>query len=292
MRELAPSPVDDDFPDYTFPSPPSSPGSNSFPTPTSSGILPAPTFSSSSTFPTTRGPAYYLHRTQKYSSYAFLTFLLIHGSTAAATPLLLGVPAGNSALLLARTYFYQATPLVEAVLIPGALAVHVASGLGLRAYRGAQQRQRYGGSVPASIGVWRWRNISAISKAGIIAVPAVAAHAGLLRVLPLLVDGDSSNVTLEYLAHGFWRGKWAGVVGGVFYAGFVGAVSFHVVYGLAQWWKVSARRRKGVAAAAVGVAVVWLGGLGRVVGAGKQGGYIGRHYEKLYRVFFGRIEAA
>lgn len=62
-------------------------------------------------------------------------------------------------------------------------------------------------------------------------VPFVAAHAGLLRVVPLLVDGGSHEVTLEYFGHGFSLGPWGWWVGSGFYTVMVGLVSYHVVSG-------------------------------------------------------------
>lgn len=62
-------------------------------------------------------------------------------------------------------------------------------------------------------------------------LPFVAAHTGLLRVVPLLVDGGSHEVTLEYLGHGFSLGPWGWWVGSGFYTAMVGLVSYHVVSG-------------------------------------------------------------
>jgi len=279
MRELAPSPIEDDSfyhaSDAQIPPGAASPKE-------SSTFFPSP--------PSHRELTFWLTRTQKYSSYAFLSFLGVHASTAALTPLFLGVESGNSSLLLARTYFYQASPYVELLLIPGALCTHVASGLSLRLYRYFKQWQRYGSRPPKSVDVWRWHNFSGVSRAGWLAIPAVVAHGVLMRVVPLAVDGDSSEIGLEYLAYGFWRGNWGKWIGGVFYTGFVGVVSYHVVCGWASYLKVHPRRRNMVLGAAATWAAVWLAGLGRVVaGSGKVGGYMGRHYEQLYRIFFRRL---
>lgn len=233
----------------------------------------------------------------------------MHGATAAATPLVFGVDAGNSSLLLARTYFYQSSCLAEAVLVPGALGLHVAAGLALRWHRARRQRARYGGSggrIPRSVSLWRWANLSAVSRTGWLAVPLVAAHATVTRLVPLCVDGDSALVSLDYLAYGFWRPvAWLGGssvgrlatpwLGAAVYAVFVGLVSYHSVHGLAGYLAGnrpapdddndgSARRTRRIAnMAAAGTAAVWLAGLARVVvGAGKAGGYLGRHYERLY----------
>lgn len=170
-------------------------------------------------------------RTQKYSSYAFASFLGIHATTASLTPLIFGLDSGNSSLLLARTYYYQSHPYVELFLIPGSLLLHIGSGLGLRAYRHYQQRKRYGGRPPAALAQWRWRNFSSMSLVGWTMVPFVAAHAILLRAVPLLVDGGSHEVTLEYLGHGFSLGPWGWWAWSGFYTVMVGLVSYHVVSG-------------------------------------------------------------
>ncbi|CCX33207.1 hypothetical protein FPQ18DRAFT_405788 [Pyronema domesticum] len=279
MRELAPSPIEEDefyaSDDTASGSPPSLQKSGTLPT----AIPPAAT--------STVG--LWLTRTQKYTSYLFLSFLGVHASTAALSPLLSNLDSSNPSLLLARTYYYQSTPTIEALLIPGSLALHITSGLGLRLYRHLRQRHRYGGSVPASVSMWRWRNFSTLSRTGYLAIPFVALHAGLNRLIPLWVDGDSSQIGLEFVAFGFYEGEWGKWIGGAFYAGLIGLVSYHTVFGWSYWMKVSERRRKLVGAAAVGVAAVWAGGLAKVVVEGKVGGYLGRHYEKLYRVFWRAI---
>ena len=231
-------------------------------------------------------------RTQRYSAYAFLTFLGIHGSTAVLSPLFLGVDSGNASLLLARTYFYQASPYTELLLIPGSLLLHVGSGLGLRLHRHFEQRERYGGKTPGSLSQWRWGNLSGITRTGLIALPTLALHTAVMRIVPYLVDGDSAQVALEYLAYGFHHSTWGRLVSGAFYTGFVGAVSYHVCFGLAQFLKVqrTRRTRRTVNAVAVGTTALWLGGVSRIVyESGKAGGYIGRHYEHFYKVFFRRV---
>jgi len=288
MREVIPSPIDYDDEDGDEFSIDSSP---STPTISKSQTLPLNFGSLASSHGSGRGLPFWLVRTQKYSAYAFLSFVGIHGCTAALSPLLLGVDSGNSSLLLARTYFYQATPYSELLLIPGTLVLHLASSVALRVHRHFAQRARYGGRAPLSLSTWRWRNFSAVSRTGWIAVPFLAAHAALMRLVPLWVDGDSSQVGLEYLAHGFWQGRWGKWIGGAFYVGFVGVASHHIVYGLAGYWKVPPqRKRKLLGAATVGTAALWLGGLSRVVvQSGRVGGYLGRHYDHFYQVFFRRV---
>lgn len=287
MRELAPSPIEDEDVDAYY-----SITTDGSETPPLAKSMTSSLHSRTASITTGRGPGFWLARTQKYSSYAFLTFLTVHGATAAVSPLLFGIDSGNSSLLLARTYFYQATPYTELLLIPGSLALHIASGLSLRIYRHFSQKSRYGGRIPPALSMWRWRNFSGISRTGWVALPGVVLHAGLMRLVPWWIDGDSSQISLEYFAYGFFRGKWSKWVGGAFYAVFVGSVSYHVVYGLARYWGVAVERRKKVLnAAVVAAAGVWMAGLARiVVHSGKVGGYLGRRFEEFYRVFFRGLE--
>ncbi|PUU72169.1 hypothetical protein B9Z19DRAFT_1197722, partial [Tuber borchii] len=167
MMELAPTPIEDeDYVTYfpTLPEIQEGKTNKSSSTGSLSGLSGSGTWGSSSS--SSKGIVYWLTRTQKYSSYAFTSFLGIHATTASITPLILGLDAGNSALLLARTYYYQASPYIEMLLIPGSLALHIGSGFALRAYRSYQQHQRYGGKPPKSVSQWRWRNFSGVSLAG------------------------------------------------------------------------------------------------------------------------------
>lgn len=289
MQELAPSPIfydgnDDDYDTASAPTTPTHQMHLVHPTPS-----PPPSASPRHRIPPHRKLTTWLTRTQKYSSYVFSGFLGIHGATAALSPLVFGVDAGNASIVLARTYFYQSYPLVEALLVPGSLAVHVSSGLALRILRRRQQTVRYGGSPPASISPWRWQNLTWTSITGWAAIPFVAAHAALLRGIPLYVDGDSSQIGLEYLGHGFNHGRWVKLAGYAFYGALAGLMSYHVVYGWSKYWQVSTRRRNALRSTALGAAGVWLGGVAVVASSGPVRGYLGRHYDHLYRVFFRRV---
>ncbi|TGZ82060.1 hypothetical protein EX30DRAFT_213944 [Ascodesmis nigricans] len=282
MRPLSPSPLS--------PSSPATDGDDfilmpdSFPPLDSPKTIPGPT--------SVKGVSYWLSQTQKYSSYTFLTFLGIHFTTTALTPLLLPLDSANSSLLLTRTYFYQATPLTEAILVPGSLAVHIASGLLLRALKYRTARKNYGGQVPSSVSPFRWRNLTKIAKTGWVLVPLVAAHAVLLRWLPLVVDGDSSSVGLEYVGWGFLRGLKSAVVSGVAYTALVGVGMWHTLGGVAEWWKVrDSRRRTVVTGTQVVMGAVWLAGVGRVVwGSRGVRQFAERQFEGLYRVFLRGFE--
>jgi len=102
-----------------------------------------------------------------------------------------------------------------------------------------------------------------------------------------MVDGDSSQVQLEYLAHGFNINWLAKVTGYAVYTAFVGLVSYHAVSGWARYMKVSPRKQKITQGTTIVIAGVWLSGLVSIVErSGAVTGYLGRIYDQYYRVFF------
>jgi hypothetical protein len=112
---------------------------------------------------------------------------------------------------------------------------------------------------------------------GYLAIPLVIGHARLLRGVPLMVDGDSSQVQLEYLAHGFNVNWLAKVTGYAVYTVLVGLVSCHAVSGWARYMKVSPRKQKITQGATIIIAGVWLSGLVSIVQrSGPVTGYLGR----------------
>ncbi|KAI5794438.1 hypothetical protein DFH27DRAFT_484868, partial [Peziza echinospora] len=224
-------------------------------------------------------------RTQRYSSYAFTSFLGLHFTTTSLIPLsTLSITSGSSSLLLARV-FYQSSPLVETILIPGTLAVHILSGLALRIRRHRLATKRYGGPPK----FWSRKNFTGTAIAGWILLPAVALHAVVLRVVPWWVDGDSGEVGLEYVAHGFSHGgrlgKW---LSSAYYIGFVGIASYHVVHGFAKYFRIRSKRRLNIVAALISTA--WLSGLFAViVRAGASVGYLGKKYDQYYDTFYNGV---
>ena len=257
---------------------------------------------------------------QRYSSYTVTIFTVVHLATTSIVPLAMrSVSASESSLILARE-IYQSR-LSEPLLVGIPLAAHIASGVALRLLRRSQNLKRYGGATPgvqalhrartagsnSSKGWSPWPPLSWISKAGYGLAALVGAHAFLNRGLPLIVAGDSADIGLAYVAHGFARpGLATKALAWVAYMGLVGLGSGHMVWGWAKWlglaqkasWSGTAagngavdrnlrkRRRRtwlvihGVAAA---LALVWAaGGLGVVARGGSAPGWVGRVYDGLY----------
>lgn len=267
-------------------------------------------------------------RVQRYSSYAFTIFTSIHLATASLIPLATrSVPASESYLLLARE-IYQ-TRLSEPLLVVIPIVAHVAAGVGLRLVRRNQNLRRYyyfdggggggggGGTAPQgllhtwwnkcrAIGrrlVTGWPNLSYVSATGYAFYVTLAAHAILNRVLPMVVQGDSSDIGLAYIAHGFARHP---VVSWLSYGVFLGAASGHMVWGWAKWlgmaqrasWTsperssvvetkaLRKRRRRTWLVIQGGVLLAFgawaAGGLGVVARGGLAEGWVAKVYDGLY----------
>jgi len=238
-------------------------------------------------------------------------FGTLHLATTSLIPLAVArsVPASESYLLLARE-IYQ-TSLSEPLLVALPIALHIGSGIALRLLRRRQNLRRYCGSgahekTPRGPSLLRsgWPPMSYIALSGYGFSVVLAAHVFMNRGLPLLVEGDSANIGLAYVAHGFARHP---VVSWVSYVALLGLGCGHMVWGWAKWfgvaqgagWKLDrhtgnavvdrqnkrSRRRRlllvnGVAAAA---AAVWAaGGLGIVARGGLTLGWVGKLYDGLY----------
>ncbi|MCJ1476992.1 hypothetical protein MMC13_005663 [Lambiella insularis] len=286
MQELEPSPVEET---------PAENEKDSYFPPRDSTSLP-PTARSSSLGLSGHSLAWWLLRSQRYSSYAFTAFLTAHITNVSLIPLATrSLPASDTYLLLTRPYYQS--PLAEPLLVIAPLAIHILSGATLRLHRRRQTALRYGAESREERRKVAWPKLSGTSALGYGLTPLVLGHAFVNRVLPLWLEGGSSSVGLQYVSHGFAKDPW---VAGLGYAIFVGVGSWHVVWGWAKWlgWtpeeangddeeeRQRGKRRRwwvlnGVAALVAGV---WMaGGLGVVGRGGAAGGWLGRQWDELYR---------
>lgn len=233
-------------------------------------------------------------RIQRYSSYAFTVFAAFHIANTSLIPLATrSVAAADTYLLLTRPY-YQSLPF-EPLLITGALGLHISSGLALRLFRRRQQVHRYGAESLRERRQIPWPAVSWTSATGYALIPLVFGHALINRGLPLLYEGGSANVGLEYVAHGFARHPAISAVG---FTALVAVGAWHMVTGWARWmsWlpsQVSAwsgdiqlvRKRRAylVNGAAAALVAIWLaGGLGVVGRGGEATGWLAKEYDFLY----------
>ncbi|KAI0441116.1 hypothetical protein F4803DRAFT_524624 [Xylaria telfairii] len=267
-----------------------------------------------------RGPIFYLTRIQRYSSYTFTLFAGLHLANTSLIPLVYrSVPYSEPFLLLARE-LYQ-TRFAEPLLVGLPILAHVVSGFAIRVLRRNQNKRWYHGdghpglwglvssklslsSSSTSRGSFRiWPVFSNIATSGYLFAVLVTSHVAMNRVLPLVVDGDSSNIGLAYVAHGFARHPSSAYVA---YALLLTVGAGHMVWGMARWlnlsppanWKkitfdkpTRSRRRRAwwaIQATTLSLAAVWAaGGLGVVAQAGPAQGWLGTVYNGIYE-FAGR----
>ncbi|KAI4866490.1 DUF1691-domain-containing protein [Hypoxylon rubiginosum] len=258
------------------------------------------------------GPIYYLSRIQRYSSYTFTFFAGIHLANTSIFPLVYqSVPYSEPFLVMARE-LYQ-THLTEPLLVALPVAAHVASGAAIRLLRRRQNLKRYGGGTP---GMWAlrrkdssstsgsrhntriWPDLSYVSISGYAFAGLLTSHVGMNRILPLVVDGDSSNVGLQFVAHGFARHP---LLPWVAYTLLLSVGVGHMVWGYAKWLNVAPpvnwrnttidkqlrkRRRRawwGIHGVSAAVVILWAaGGLGIVARAGPAEGWLATVYDNMY----------
>jgi hypothetical protein len=163
--------------------------------------------------------------------------------------------------------------------------------------------RRYGAESRTDRKRIAWPPVSGTSALGFALTPLVLGHVYVNRVLPLLHDGSSANVGLEYVAHGFARHRAVSFVG---FSALVGVATWHFVWGAAKWmrWTPASvvkhgpegqviRKRRWYVLNAVSAAVtaLWLaGGLGVVGRGGQAEGWLAGVYDELYQriPFFGQ----
>ncbi|KAI1827574.1 hypothetical protein F4861DRAFT_326007 [Xylaria intraflava] len=317
LAELDPSPIDSPDDDVDFPLLDHDPM-----TPSKSAVISSSRALSSSLGLSGRGrgPIFYLTRIQRYSSYTFTFFAGLHFTNTSLIPLVYrSVPYSEPFLLMTRE-LYQ-TPLTEPLLVGLPVLAHVVSGIAIRLLRRHQNKKRYhGGSSP---GFWPltsskdpsypssqsksssriWPAFNNISASGYMFVVFLSSHVAMNRMLPIVVDGDSSNIGLGFVAHGFARHAQSAWLS---YALLLTIGTGHMVWGMARWldlappanWKkitldkpTRSRRRRAwwaINGTAVGLTALWAaGGLGVVARAGPVQGWLAGVYDSIYE-FAGR----
>lgn len=180
-------------------------------------------------FPKLRKIASYLVKIQKYTGYLFTTFLGLHLLSVVISPGL-GISMGKSQDLfeLGRAV-YQQIPGMELLLVTGCSIAHIASGVGVRIIRSYIRNQNgvtnrslltnsasgipvagddIGlGGVTSLIGLGYRKSIistlipdlSPLSFSGYILIPVLWYHFLKFRWAPLVHDGDSSLISLQFI---------------------------------------------------------------------------------------------
>ncbi|ODA84159.1 hypothetical protein RJ55_02677 [Drechmeria coniospora] len=251
------------------------------------------------------GAIFYLTRVQRYSSYAMSVFTLLHLTNVSLIPAVTRSVAGSETYLLMTREIYQ-TSVTEPLLVALPVVAHVGSGVALRLLRRRQMMKRYGEGSSGTYALYRlvrasssklWPSLSYISMSGYAFAVFYSAHVLANRLLPLAVEGDSSNIGLAYIAHGFARHPTASWLA---YVGLLAVGCGHMVWGAREMllgpsnstggWRGSGmvtvdknvkrqRRRKWltVHGVALTVAGLWaVGGLGVVARGGAAEGWIAK----------------
>lgn len=257
-------------------------------------------------------------RVQRFSSYAMGLFTSLHLVNVSLIPAVTRSVAGSETYLLMTREIYQGS-LTEPILVALPVVAHIGSGILLRFLRRSQNVKRYGTATPGMHAVVRsrtdtstgltsrgpfssWPPLSAISISGYAFAIFYSAHVFVNRVLPLQVEGDSSNIGLAYVAHGFARHP---LTASIAYVGLLAAGCGHMIWGQAKWLGLAPstkgwfgresvavdkktkrrRRRRWIAlhgASAVFAALWAVGGLGVVARGGLTDGWIGKLYDNLF----------
>lgn len=170
-----------------------------------------------------------LRSVQRYSSYSFSAFLTMHAASVIAAPVI-SVEAGDATMNFTKAVYQEA--LLEPALVYIPLSLHIASGAILRFHKNYLHRKHYGG-WPSLHKVWN--SMSSISKTGIALTPLVIGHVYSMRVAPLNVLGDSSAISLEYMAH--WIHTHPYFIWSV-YPVMVSIAMYHSIMGFRKWFNI------------------------------------------------------
>ncbi|CDK28378.1 unnamed protein product [Kuraishia capsulata CBS 1993] len=194
---------------------------------------------------------------QKYSVIPFTVFSALHLSSTIFVPAVAGPGAGEDVFTMART-IYQA-PGIEETMVLGAAGTHVLSGVLLRICRKIKHDSEYGKqkrrskaymteaekAKDADFGLGGFFSLfgfgskqSVVSKkfgispsvfSGYLLTVLLTCHVASLRLAPLLVDGDSSYVSLAYISHIFNRSP-------IFTSGALGLLTAVGTYHMSSGW--------------------------------------------------------
>jgi hypothetical protein len=241
---------------------------------------------------------YYLTAVQRYSSYVFSAFGVMHIVNTSIMPLVTqSVPASEKYMLLTRPYY--GSPLAEPLIVLIPMWAHVLSGLALRIYKRNLNARRYGESYSKenqkSFLVKFWPHLSTVSKLGYQFVPLIVGHMVINRVIPKLYNG--SAIDLGYVSHAFAKHPAVSYAG---FAALIGIGTFHITWGWAKWLKFTPiqatgtgaeresrkkRRRYIINGVAAAVAGLWMAGsFGIVAKGGAAPGWIGKQYDEMYKM--------
>lgn len=254
--------------------------------------------------------ASFLLKAQKYSAYAFLGFFGLHISATVVAPGL-GVSQKSFQDCFEMTRSIYMLPIFEYPFVYGAAAIHLSSGIIVRALRFIESEKRRGviherniviqderrediglGGIGSIFGFgfkksWISQTIPSLTPltfSGYITAIVLGYHTWKMKWAPMLVDGDSSLISLNFITH-YLNQSINGRSLAIFNFGMLALllwVSFyHIVSGLFRYRRQFSSRAKKIA---YGVITVFTSlsfiGIGRFVLWPLELGFIGSQFNK------------
>lgn len=213
-----------------------------------------------------------LTKAQKYSAYGFLGFFGLHIASTMVAPGL-GIRAETCQDFFEMCRNVYLGPLFEYLAIYATGGIHVLSGVALRVFRTVtgkpvrkqprdivirdSNRDDIGlGGLGTLLGLGFKRSwisttfpaFTPLTFSGYVMAASLGFHWFKMRLLPLLVDGDSSLITLRYVTHYLHQsawGKWGAAINLVMLGLLLWVSFYHIVSGLFKYRRqVSARAKK------------------------------------------------
>lgn len=219
-----------------------------------------------------------LVKVQKYSSYTFLGFFGLHVASTVVVPGL-GIHADKCQDFFEICRNIYLGPLVEYLAIYAAGGIHLASGICLRILRlfspktrpqprefviKDEYREDIGlGGLGTLLGLGYKRSwisstfpsFTPLTFSGYVMAASLGYHWFKMKLAPVLVDGDSSLVTLNYVSHYLHQspfGKWGGYFNWAMLMLLLWVSFYHIVSGLFKWRRQVRARAKKIAYVVIG----------------------------------------
>lgn len=170
----------------------------------------------------------YVQKVQRYSSYSFSAFITMHAASVVVAPLW-SIEAAESTLQFTSA-LYQ-SPLIEPWLVYGSLGLHIASGILLRAHKVYLTKKHYD--------KWSFPKPTPVSISGFVLTPFLLGHMYSTRIAPQFVLGDSSLISLNFIAHFFHKHR---VLSGATYFMLSFLTAYHVIWGYKKWFGLYGRK--------------------------------------------------
>lgn len=219
-----------------------------------------------------------LVKVQKYSSYTFLGFFGLHIASTVVVPGL-GIHADRCQDFFEMCRNIYLGPVVEYLAIYAVGGIHLASGICLRILRLFRSKERPHpreivikdeyrediglGGLGTLLGLGYKRSwisstfpsFTPLTFSGYVMAACLGFHWFKMKLAPVLVDGDSSLITLNYVTHYLHQsplGKWGGYFNWAMLMLLLWVSFYHIVSGLFKWRRQVRARAKKIAYVVIG----------------------------------------